>query len=625
MSHSSLRIALVSEHASPLAEVGSVDAGGQNVYVREVAHHLAASGHQVDVFTRRDHDDLETVVDVEPGIRVVHVEAGPSRHIPKEELLAHMPAFAQWVREWIGGSRYDVAHANFFMSGLVTRDLGRWLGIPYVVTFHALGAVRTLHQKGADRFPADRVALEQAVIDEAAAVVAECPQDEADLVRWYDLPRDKLVTIPCGVDVDVFRPIGRSLARARRGWSPDEWVILHVGRMVPRKGVDTVVEAMAELRDRGVDDVRLVVVGGCSEDPSDDAEVQRLADLAHRLGVDGMITFEGRVAHERLPQFYGAADVFVTTPWYEPFGITPLEAMASGLPVIGSNVGGVKFTVRDGETGYLVPPKDAASVADALLELKDHPKVAEALSSNARRRVRDLFTWSGVAESLDALYQRVIDHDLSGDDRTQVSITARNLTDLEAVLARSRELDAAASRAARLVIDSLRSGGTLLVAGNGGSASQAQHLAAELMGRFMLGERPALRAVALTADVAVITAWANDVGFDDVFARQVDGLGRAGDVLVGLSTSGNSANVLAAFDAAKRKGMKTVALTGGDGGALADAADIAVVVPTRSTQRIQEIHLCLIHSLSELIEAGMATTERVDERPAARTALGSVG
>lgn len=626
MAPTPLRIALVSEHASPLAEVGSVDAGGQNIYVREVARRLAASGHSVDVFTRRDDATLDEVIGVEAGFRVIHVPVGPATTIPKEELLEHMPGFAAWMRGWMEGTRYDVAHANFFMSGLVTRDLAGWLDLPYVVTFHALGAVRTLHQRDGDRFPRDRAAMEQAVIDKAAAVVAECPQDEADLMRWYDVPRSKLVTIPCGVDIDLFRPVGKGLARARLGWDSGEWVVLHVGRMVPRKGVDTVIEAMAELRRRQIAGVRLVVVGGCSEDPSADEEVVRLARLADDVGVGDMVTFVGRVGHDRLPQFYGAADVFATTPWYEPFGITPLEAMASGLPVIGSNVGGVKFTVRDGETGYLVPPRDPVAVADALQELKEHPKVADALSANARRRVADLFTWSHVADSLGALYRRVVDRIPTADHGTQASITARSLSDLETVLNRSRDLDAAVLTAATCIIESLRDGGTLLVAGNGGSAAQAQHLAAELVGRFLVDDRAAMRAVALTSDTAVITAWANDFGFEDVFARQVQGLGRAGDVLVGLSTSGTSANVLSAFAMARRIGLRTVALTGGDGGPLAEVADVAIVVPTRSTQRIQEVHLCLIHSLSELVETGLSTTDRLDTPlPAAGAALWDTG
>lgn len=606
-----MRIALISEHASPLARTGSVDAGGQNVYVREVAVNLAAAGHIVDVFTRRDSADLPEVVEMEPGLQVVHVPAGEPKPVPKEELSGHMPAFAEWMRPWVEGSRYDIAHANFFMSGLVARDLKRWVGLPYVVTFHALGAVRKLHQGSNDRFPADRVQMEQAVIDEASAVIAECPQDEADLMRWYDVPRSRIVTIPCGVDTEVFRPVGRSLARARHGWSEHEWVVLHIGRMVPRKGVDTVVEAVAELRARGATDVSLVVVGGASEDPNDDEEVRRLMALSDELGVRRHVRFTGRVDHEQLPHLYGAADVFVTTPWYEPFGITPLEAMACGLPVVGSNVGGVKYTVRDGETGFLVPPKDPRAVADRLEELHNLPWLASALSDNARKRTEDLFTWGHVTDSIIDLYQEVLDTRRPGG--ATAPIFARALDELSGVLLRSSDLDTPLLAAGTALTDCLRRGGKVLVAGNGGSAAQSQHLAAELMGRFQIEDRPALGVMALTSDTAVLTAWANDIGFDDVFARQVEGLGKPGDVLVGLSTSGNSTNLVRAFEVARDRDMTTIALLGGDGGSLVDLADIALVVPSRNTQRIQEVHLLLVHMVSALVEAGVAISPKQEE------------
>ncbi|HEX2153984.1 MAG TPA: glycosyltransferase [Acidimicrobiia bacterium] len=599
-----MRIALISEHASPLAKMGSVDAGGQNVYVREVASSLAAAGHTIDVFTRRDAEDLSEIVEVEPGLRVVHVPAGPAEPIPKEELTEHMAAFAAWMRNRMDG--YDIAHANFFMSGMVARDLKRWLGLPFVVTFHALGAVRVIHQGDSDRFPGDRVKMEQSVMDEATAIIAECPQDEADLMRWYDVPRSRIVTIPCGVDTDVFRPVGRSLARARKGWDEDEWIILHVGRMVPRKGVDTVIEALAELRTRGVDNASLVIAGGSSDDPQDDEYVRGLMTLADELGVGDHVRFTGRVDHHLLPQLYGAADVFVTTPWYEPFGITPLEAMACGLPVVGSNVGGIKYTVRDGETGFLVPPRDAQAVADRLQELRTLPWLASTLSENARRRAEDLFTWQKVSDSLMELYEEIVD----GVDRVPVAsstpVFGRALEELSGVLMRSGELDVPLMRAGRQIVSCLRNGGRVMVAGNGGSAAQSQHLAAELMGRFLIEGRPALGVVSLNTDTAVITAWANDVGFDDVFARQVEGLGREGDVLVGLSTSGNSANLVRAFDTARDLGITTISLLGGDGGAMVDASDIAIVVPSRNTQRIQEIHVVLIHILSALVESAMS-------------------
>lgn len=600
-----MRLALISEHASPLARVGSVDAGGQNVYVREVASNLAAAGQSVDVFTRRDSETADEIVEVAPGYRVVHVPAGPPRPIPKEELAEFMPDMSEWMCRFMEGNPYDLAHANFFMSGLVARDLKRSAGLPYVVTFHALGAVRRLHQGDSDRFPAERTRWEQMVIDDASAVVAECPQDEADLMRFYEVLRSRIVTVPCGVDTDVFRPMGRALARARRGWGNDEWIVLHVGRMVPRKGVGTVIDAVAELHRRGMSDAYLVVVGGASQDPDEDPYVRRLMHRADELGISENVRFAGRVDHHLLPQYYGAADVFVTTPWYEPFGITPLEAMACGLPVIGSNVGGIKYTVRDGETGFLVPPSDAAAVADRLGELHDLPWLASALSENARRRAEDLFTWSQVTGSLIELYERVLGGE-TRDEPARSPIFGRAVEELSEVLARAGDLDRALVTATQMIVSCLQHGGKVMLAGNGGSAAQAQHLAAELMGRFLLEGRPALPVVSLTTDTAVLTAWANDVGFEDVFSRQLEGLAQRGDVFVGLSTSGDSENLVRAFATCRGRGVTTLALLGGDGGRMADMADAAVIVPSRNTQRIQEVHVLLVHILSALVESAVS-------------------
>lgn len=599
-----MRVALISEHASPLARIGSVDAGGQNVYVHEVASNLASAGHSVDVFTRRDSALADEVVGLAPGYRVIHVPAGPPHHVPKEELAEFMPAMAAWIRKFMEHEPYDLAHANFFMSGLVARDLKRSLGLPYVVTFHALGAVRRLHQGDSDRFPPERTEWEQKVIDDAAAIVAECPQDEADLMRFYDVPRSRIVTIPCGVDTDVFRPMGRSLARARRGWGYDEWIVLHVGRMVPRKGVDTVLDAVAELHRREIRDASLIVVGGATDEPGEDPYVRTLMDKAQDLGIGERVRFTGRVDHHLLPQYYGAADVFVTTPWYEPFGITPLEAMACGLPVVGSNVGGIKYTVRDGETGFLVPPSDPGAIADRLVELHDLPWLAAALSDNARRRTEGLFTWERVGDSLMQLYERVV----VGGSPPEPAVSppfGRALEELSAVLARSGELDTSLLEAAHSIVSCLQHGGKVLLAGNGGSAAEAQHLAAELMGRFLIEDRPALPVVSLTTDTAVLTAWANDVGYEEIFARQVEGLGSRGDVFVALSTSGNSENLVRALTTCRARGLTSVALLGGDGGRMASLADISVVVPSRNTQRIQEVHVLLVHVLSNLVESAV--------------------
>ncbi|HSL11805.1 MAG TPA: glycosyltransferase [Actinomycetota bacterium] len=613
------RIAIISEHASPLALLGGVDAGGQNVYVGQLAVHLARIGYAVDVFTRRDDPDLDAVVPWTDGVRIVHVDAGPAAVVPKEDLLPFMGAFTDEVCGFIRRhGTYDLVHANFFMSGLVAAEVKRRIGIPFVVTFHALGKVRRLHQRDDDRFPDDRFAIEERVVREADHVIAECPQDEEDLIRLYDADPVRVTVIPAGVDPDELMPVGRELARAALGITTKERVVLHVGRMVPRKGVDDVIRGFARFRASSDMPVRLIVAGGDGEvpDPERTPELGRLLAIARDEGVGDAVAFVGRVPRDRLRFYYSAADVFVTTPWYEPFGITPLEAMACGTPVIGSNVGGIKFTVRDGETGYLVPAHDPQAVADRLHAILHDPRVRAVFRSQAVRRVHDLFTWRHVTAQIAALYERLLRGDRierlvqGGDDYQRVERAFGAAS--AAITASSKVLADVTLDAADELVGAIRSGGKVLVCGNGGSAAESQHLVAELVGRFRRDGRPALPAIALTTDTSVLTAWANDASFDEVFSRQVEALGRPGDVLVGLSTSGNSPNVLRAFDAARRRGIRCVAMVGGDGGRLRALADVAVVVPTDDGQRTQEVHLLLVHVISELVEERLAAADVPD-------------
>lgn len=403
-----MKIALISDHASPLATLGGVDAGGQNTYVACLASYLVEAGHQVDVLTRRDALGLPPIVTLRPGLRVIHVPAGPPEFIPKEQLLPFMSDFAAEVERMIrAGHTYDLVHANFFMSGIVAMQLKERFGIPFVITFHALGKVRRAHQGDADTFPAAREEIERRLVAAADRIIAESPQDEADLVQLYGAAQRKVCMVPCGVDLYQFRPMDKMQARARLGWKPGDFIALQLSRIVPRKGIDNVIEALAHLDDRIP--ARLVVVGGDSVQPDEaiTPEIGRLRGLARARGVADRVEFIGHRARADLRTYYAAADVFVSTPWYESFGITVLEAMACGAPVIGSAVGGIQYTVLDGVTGYLVPPKDSLGLARAMSVLHDNPSVAQALGRAGTRRVRCNFTWDRVTSELLRVYQDV--------------------------------------------------------------------------------------------------------------------------------------------------------------------------------------------------------------------------
>ncbi|MCJ8208685.1 glycosyltransferase family 1 protein [Mucilaginibacter sp. RS28] len=404
------KIAFISEHASPLATLGGVDTGGQNVYVAQVARQLGARGYDVDVFTRWEDPSAPQVIEWVPGVRVVHVKAGPVQVVAKEDLLQYMPEFTRSVLAFIKSEkiRYDLTHANFFMSALVAADLKAILKIPFAVTFHALGRVRRIHQGDSDKFPKQRLQIEEDMVRKADYIIAECPQDRDDLISLYHAPAYKIVTVPCGFSHTEFYHVPKSLARRLLRVDESKHILLQLGRMVPRKGVDNVIRALSKLKNP--ESFCLLVVGGETDLPDtvQCPEIGRLLQIAKELGVEASVRFVGRKSREQLKYYYSAADIFITTPWYEPFGITPLESMACGTPVIGSNVGGIKYTVVDGETGALVPPENPEALAGRIEELTADKDLLEDMGKNALERVNAYFTWASVADKISDLYIRML-------------------------------------------------------------------------------------------------------------------------------------------------------------------------------------------------------------------------
>lgn len=603
------RIALISEHASPFGPLGGVDSGGQNQYVSQLARQLSVMGYQVDIFTRKDSPLLPDVSAWSHGVRIVHVNAGPTERVPKEELLPYMQQFTSEVLgRFRSGPGYDLVHANFWMSALVAAEVKKELGTPFVVTFHALGRVRRAHQGDADRFPDERFSIEDRVVEEADHLIAECPQDEEDLIGLYNADPTKITTIPCGFDQSEFWPISQKLARARLGLDPDERILLQLGRMVPRKGVDNAIRALAALdRDHGIS-ARLLIVGGESDGP--DAEVERLKTIAAAEGVSDRTVFAGPKDREELKYYYNAADIFVTTPWYEPFGITAVEAMATGTPVIASNVGGIKFAVRENETGYLVNPQDPEGLASRIAYLYGNPKLMDRLGTQGVERANTLFTWEKVAWAASGLYERVLANRRPNNSSLteQLGVLDRGFGAAISTLRETqRRLRPTIAAAADLIGDTFDSSGKLLVCGNGGSAADAQHFAAEFVGRFKQDDRRGLPAMALCSDSSVLTAWANDCGYEKVFSRQVEAFAQPNDVLVAISTSGKSQNLIEAMEAARAMNVRSIALLGGTGGLIRQLADICLVVPSSDTQQIQEAQMVILHLICELVESRTAT------------------
>jgi glycosyltransferase involved in cell wall biosynthesis len=391
-----MRIAMISEHASPLAHLGGVDAGGQNVHVAELSSALAQRGHDVVVYTRRDDPQLPASVETSHGYTVVHVPAGPARVLPKDELLQYMYAFAYFLEGQWSSDAPDVAHAHFWMSGVAGQRAARVHSIPTVQTFHALGLTKRLHQGSDDTSPDCRIGVEASIAREADWVAATSTDEVFELVRM-GRARSRSSVVPCGVDTKAFTPHGPVAARS------DRPRIVSVGRLVPRKGFATLIRALPH-----TPNAELVIVGGPpAAELTDDPQAQQLQRLAIELGVADRVRLLGGVTRAEMPALLRSADVVACTPWYEPFGIVPLEAMACGIPVAATAVGGIRDTVVDGVTGRLVPPKDPAALGEAIATLICDRRRARALGRAGRERACVRYTWDRVAADTERIYEKV--------------------------------------------------------------------------------------------------------------------------------------------------------------------------------------------------------------------------
>jgi D-inositol-3-phosphate glycosyltransferase len=388
-----MRYALVSEHASPLALVGGVDAGGQNVHVGALAEALAGLGHEVVVHTRRDDPHLPRRVRLAPGVEVDHVDAGPAAPVAKDDLLEHMGAFSDDLLAKWRDAPPDVVHSHFWMSGIAALPAARRLQIPILHTFHALGTVKRRHQGDADTSPPDRIRLERHVAMAVDRVVATTEEERRELVQW-GTPPDRIRVVPCGVDLGRFRPDGPAWRR-----DGERSRVVVVSRLVDRKGIGNAIEAVSRL-----DGVELVVAGGAPAGLlAADSSTRRYLALARTLGVEDRVTFLGAVPREEVPALLRSADVVLCCPWYEPFGLVAVEAMACGIPVVASAVGGLAETVVDGVTGALVPARDPDAIADGIRRALGSPWWGTGGWRRSRR-----YGWNAVAAETDDVALEVL-------------------------------------------------------------------------------------------------------------------------------------------------------------------------------------------------------------------------
>lgn len=405
------RVALLSIHTCPLDQPGTGDSGGMNVYVRSVARQLADMGVAVDIFTRWSGKG-QLVREVDPGVRVIHLVAGPDRPVPKDELDQHVCEFLcslirfdaeEAARAGVASPMYDAVHSHYWLSGRVGRLVTERWGIPLLQSFHTLGRVKNMNLvDGDDPEPHSRIAAEERIVEQADCILAPTAEEAADLVRLYGAAPGRVRVVTPGVDTHLFTPGDRTAAKESLGLN-GRTVILFAGRFQLLKSPDLAVRAVARLTElQPALDPVLVMLGGPSGKKGLHAE--DLAALAGSLGIGDNVLIHEPVPHEDLPRYYRAADAVLVPSRTESFGLVALEASACGTPVVATDVGGLRTAVRNGVTGLLVPGADPGPFAQALAEILTDPPVAAAMGQAGARYARR-YDWRRAAGDLLCVYE----------------------------------------------------------------------------------------------------------------------------------------------------------------------------------------------------------------------------
>jgi D-inositol-3-phosphate glycosyltransferase len=400
------RIALISDHGDPAAEIGFEEAGGQNVYVRYVGETLAKLGWQVDMFTRKVKLDAPTMVQHSAHCRTIRLVAGPEQFIPRDEIFEYMPQFVAAFEAFCSheGVRYPLIHTNYWLSAWIGLQLKARHSVRLVHTYHSLGAVKYQTLTHQPAIAPTRLMVEQQILEQADCVIATSPQEQ-EYLHTLVSNKGRVKIIPYGIDLEIFHPIPKAEARARLGLDLDEQIVLYVGRFDPRKGIETLVRASAQTQAFAEGRLKLIIVGGSSPEQPDGQERNRIECIVQEIGLTERTLFAGQVNHNRLPFYYAAADVCVIPSHYEPFGLVAIEAMACGTPIIASDVGGLRFTVLSEQTGLRVLPQDMPAFATAIDRLLTNKVWAMQLGNCGSAQVHKQFSWNRIVSQLSELYQ----------------------------------------------------------------------------------------------------------------------------------------------------------------------------------------------------------------------------
>jgi D-inositol-3-phosphate glycosyltransferase len=406
---------MLSIHTCPLATLGGKETGGMNVYVRDLSRELGRRGIAVDCFTRSQNANIPRVsTRLGPNCRVIHLPAGPEEPYDKHLIVDHLPQFVQGVVDFARheGLHYDVIHSHYWLSGLAARELRRAWGSPIIQMFHTLGHMKNSVASGPQEWePERRIEGEAEVMALSDRLVAATPLERAQMVWLYAADAAKIAVVPPGVDLNLFRTMPTEEARRRLGLPPTRRIVLFVGRIEPLKGIDTLLKAMALVVPEipcWQEDLSVIIIGGAPGAGIEKvtAEVARLENLRAELGIEELVTFQGAQDQDTLVYYYAAADMVVMPSHYESFGMVALEAMACGTPVVASKVGGLAFSVQDGQTGFLVPDRDAEALAEKIRLLLCDDELRQQLGLQAAHWA-GRYGWPVVANQIIDLYEQL--------------------------------------------------------------------------------------------------------------------------------------------------------------------------------------------------------------------------
>lgn len=404
---------MLSYHTCPLATLGGKDTGGMNVYVRDLTKTLGRLGVHVDVFTRSQDEHVPHVLhDLGYGNRVVHIPAGPEIPMSKQQLATYLPQFSEGIIQFAAekGIEYDLIHSHYWMSGIAANTMKQKLNIPYVHMFHTLGLMKNrIARTSAEMEGMYRINGELDVMKTADCIITATPAERSQIEYLYKTSINTIKVIPPGVDTGHFYPIPPDEAKEAIEIPTDHRMLLFVGRIERLKGIETLIKAIAILYDSGFLKEcphYLTIIGGNPDDTHEDlnSEMHRLKDLSKEYNIEDLIIFLGKRSQDSLPYYYSAAEVVIMPSHYESFGMVALEAMACGTPVIASQVGGLAYLVKDGETGMVVPNDDPQALADSLKKVLCRKGIRNELSANAARYAKE-YDWEIIASQVINVYE----------------------------------------------------------------------------------------------------------------------------------------------------------------------------------------------------------------------------